>query len=194
RICWSVVNGQVDLGLVEGEIPSELSEFLDVVPYAEDELALVLPVSHPLAQMEAIPKEALYKLQFIALDSQSTTRKVIDQMLVEGGIETQRLQVEMEFSSIEAIKNAVQAGLGASFVSTSALEKELQLGVLHRVQLRNVALKRVVSVIFSLNHYRSKAAETFRQEILPQFATLKRARALLNPRMGELSSDVLEIL
>ncbi len=194
RIGWSVMNGQVDLGLVEGEIPSELLEFLEVIPYAEDELALVLPASHPLAQIEVIEKEDLYQLQFIALDSQSTTRKVIDRMLVRGDIEIQRLQVEMEFSSIEAIKNAVQSGLGAAFVSTSAIEKELQLGTLQRVQVKNVALKRVISVIFSLNHYRSKAAETFRREILPRFATWETAKALLNPRMGELSSDGLDIL
>ncbi len=181
QIGWSAVNGQVDLGLVEGEIPAELLEFLEVIPYAEDELALILPVSHPLAQRETIQKEDLYQIQFIALDSQSTTRKVIDRMLVRDDIETQRLQVEIEFSSFEAIKNAVQAGLGAAFVSTSAIEKELQLGTLHRVQVENVALKRVISVIFSLNHYRSKAAEAFRREILPQFATLETAQALLNP-------------
>lgn len=193
RIGWSVANAQVDLALIEGEISSELLEFLEVIPYAEDELALVLPVSHPLAQRETIQKEDLYQLQFIALDCQSTTRKMIERMLVRAEIETERLQVEMEFSSIEAIKNAVQAGLGAAFVSTSAIEKELQLGTLHRVQVKNVPLKRVISVIFSLNHYRSKAAETFRREILPRFATWETASSLLAPRMGELSSDRLEL-
>lgn len=183
QTCWNVVNGQVDLAIVEGEVPSELQESLEVIAYTEDELALVLPTFHPLAQIETMQKEDLYKLQFIGLDFQFTTSKVIDQMLAQGDIDTRRLKVEMKLSSIEAIKNAVQAGLGAAFISTSAIEKELQLGVLHRAHVENVVIKRVVSVIFSPNRYRSKAAETFSQELLPQFATLETAKALLNPRM-----------
>ena len=179
RTCWSVVNGQIDLAIIGGEIPTELHESLEVVPYAEDELALILPTFHTLAQIEQIQKEDLYKLHFIGLDAQSTTRKVIDQILTGGGIDARRLKVEMELNSIEAIKNAVQSGLGAAFVSVSAIEKELQLGVLHRVSIENVAIKRILSVIFNPNRYRSKAAETFTREILPKFSSLKTAQALL---------------
>lgn len=188
RTCWSVVNGQVDIAIIGGEIPSELNESLEIIAYAEDELALILPASHPLAHLEIIQKEDLYRLQFIALDAQSTTRKVIDQVLVRGDIDTRRLKIEIELNSIEAIKNAVQSGLGAAFVSVSAIEKELQLGVLHRVSVENVAVKRVLSIILNPHRYRSKAAEAFSQEILPQFATLETARALLNPLKAEAAS------
>jgi DNA-binding transcriptional LysR family regulator len=181
QIGWSVVNGHIDLALIEGEIASELLEFLEIIPYVEDEISLILPVSHPLAQRGIVQKEDLYQLQLIALDSQSTTRKVIDRILVREGIETQRLNIEMEFSSLEAIKNSVQAGLGAAFVSTSAIEKELQLGILRQVKVENLTFKRSISVIFSLNHYRSKAAETFRREILPQFTSWETAKTGLNP-------------
>ncbi len=169
RTSWSVANGQVDLAIIGGEVPPELQESLEVIPYAEDELALILPVFHPLAGVELIQRDDLYRLDFIALDSQSTIRKVIDQVLTRCGIETRRLRVEMELNSIEAIKNAVQAGLGASFVSISAIEKELQMGMLHRGRIDSVVVNRTLSVIFSPNRYRSKAAEAFAQEILPQF-------------------------
>lgn len=188
QICWSVMHGHTDLGIVEGNVSSGLQEPLEVIPYTEDELALVLPVSHPLAQLETILKEDLYKLRFISTDSQSTTYNMIDQMLVQGNVDTQRLNVAMELGSIEAIKNAVQAGLGAAFVSTSAIQKELQLGVLRQIPIQDVVLKRVVSVIFSSNHYHSKAAEAFCQEILPQFATLETAKALLNRKLVESAS------
>jgi DNA-binding transcriptional LysR family regulator len=170
RTAWSVANGQVDLAIIGGEVPAELQEALEIIPYAEDELALLLPVSHPLAKMETIQKDDLYKLQFIALDSQSTIRKVIDQVLTRSGIDTRRLRIEMELNSIEAIKNAVQSGLGASFVSTSAIEKELQMGVLHRAQVEDMVVKRMLSVVVNPNRYRSKAADAFSREILPQFA------------------------
>ncbi len=171
RTSWSVANGQIDLAIVGGEIPTELLEALDVVPYATDELALILPPSHPMVKQETIQKEDLYKLQFISLDSQSTIRKVIDQVLTRCGIDTRRLKIEMELNSIEAIKNAVQSGLGAAFVSVSAIEKELQMGVLHKSQMEEVVVTRVLSLICNPNRYRSKAAEAFSNEILPQFAT-----------------------
>lgn len=171
RTSWSVANGQVDLAIVGGEVPPELQESLEIVPYAEDELALILPVSHPLAKIDTIKKEDLYKLGFITLDSQSTIRKVIDQVLSRSGIEPRRLKIEMELNSIEAIKNAVQAGLGAAFVSVSAIEKELQMGVIHRAKIEDVVVKRMLSVIYNPNRYRSKAADAFSREILPLFAT-----------------------
>ncbi|AFZ16448.1 LysR family transcriptional regulator [Allocoleopsis franciscana] len=170
RTAWSVANGQVDLAIIGGEVPGELQETLEIVPYAEDELALILPPFHPLAKIGTIQKDDLYKLQFIALDSQSTIRKVIDQVLSRCGIDTRRLKVEMELNSIEAIKNAVQSGLGAAFVSISAIEKELQMSILHRALIDDVVVKRALSVIVNPHRYRSKAAEAFSREILPEFA------------------------
>jgi DNA-binding transcriptional LysR family regulator len=77
----------------------------------------------------------------------------------------------MELNSIEAIKNAVQSGLGAAFVSVSAIAKELQMGILHRAVIEGVVVKRTLWVIFNPNRYRSKAADAFIREILPQFTT-----------------------
>lgn len=173
RTSWGVANGQVDLAIIGGEVPAELQDTLNIIPYAEDELALILPVFHSLAQAEMIQKEDLYKLQFITLDSQSTIRKVIDKVLTRHAIDPKRLKIEMELNSIEAIKNAVQSGLGAAFVSTTAIEKELQMGVLHNAKIKDVLVKRTLSVIVNPNRYCSKAAEAFSQEILPQFATKK---------------------
>ncbi|MEB3356169.1 MAG: LysR family transcriptional regulator [Synechococcales bacterium] len=182
RTAWSVANGQIDLAIIGGEVPPELQDSLEIIPYAEDELALILPVFHPLARNITVQKDDLYKLQFIALDSQSTIRKVIDQVLSRSGIETRRLKIEMELNSIEAIKNAVQSGLGAAFVSISAIEKELQMGVLHRSRIDGVVVNRMLAVIINPNRYRSKAADAFIQEILPQFS-------MLNPKADRLSAD-----
>jgi DNA-binding transcriptional LysR family regulator len=171
RTSWSVANGQIDLAIIGGEVPPELQESLDITPYATDELALILPTNHPLARLGVIERDDLYSLRFIALDSQSTIRKVIDTVLGRCGIDTRRLKVEMELNSIEAIKTAVQSGLGAAFVSVAAIEKELQIGVLHQTKIENVTVERILKVIVNPNRYRSKAAEAFSQDILPQFAS-----------------------
>ncbi len=182
RTSWSIANGQVDLAIIGGEVPTELQDCLEIIPYAEDELALIMPVFHPLAGQPIIQREDLYKLNFIALDSQSTIRKVIDQVLTRSGIETRRLRIEMELNSIEAIKNAVQSGLGVAFVSISAIEKELQMGVLHRAKIDSIVVNRTLSVIFNPNRYRSKAAEAFTREILPQFTNREIEFKKENPR------------
>ena len=49
KISWGVAQGQIDLAIVGGQIPKELDKTLDVTSYAEDELALILPKSHPFS-------------------------------------------------------------------------------------------------------------------------------------------------
>ncbi|MEB3295507.1 MAG: LysR family transcriptional regulator [Synechococcales bacterium] len=185
RTSWSVANGQIDLAIIGGEVPPELQDSLEIVPYAEDELALILPPSHSLARLPVIQRDDLYRLQFIALDSQSTIRKVIDQVLGRCGIETRRLKLEMELNSIEAIKTAVQSGLGAAFLSLSAIEKELQMGILHRAPIDGVEIKRMLNVIINPTRYRSKAADAFCREILPEFTSLP---VNLDHKPGEFST------
>nr|YP_010902595.1 Rubisco operon transcriptional regulator [Hypnea nidulans]WCH54450.1 Rubisco operon transcriptional regulator [Hypnea nidulans] len=170
-ISWSVANGQIDLAVVGGEVPAELKDVLQVTSYAEDELALILPTSHTFSKLSDIQKEDLYHLRFIALDTESTIRKVIDKVLNQHDIDSSRFKIEMELNSIEAIKNAVQSGLGAAFVSVSAIAKELELGILHWAKIKNVTIKRMLSIIVNPNRYKSKAAETFSQEILTLFVT-----------------------
>lgn len=179
-ISWSVANGQVDIAIIGGEIPNELEDILQVTSYAEDELALILPISHTFTNMTHIQKEDLYRLRFIALDTQSTIRKVIDQVLHQYDIDSSRFKIEMELNSIEAIKNAVQSGLGAAFVSVSAIAKELELGILHWAKIENVTIKRMLSIIINPNRYKSKAAVTFNQEILTLF---------MNPMQDKILTD-----
>jgi DNA-binding transcriptional LysR family regulator len=195
RTSWGVANGQVDLAIIGGEVPQELQEVLRVIPYADDELALILPIFHPLAKVEMIQKEDLYRLKFITLDSQSTIRKVIDKVLTRYDIDTKRLRVEMELNSIEAIKNAVQSGLGSAFVSVTAIEKELQMQLLHRARIKDVEIRRTLSVIMNPNRYRSKAAEAFTHEILPSFSTYpedlaQAEEALLRPTPILLTTEI----
>ncbi len=198
RTSWGVANGQVDLAIIGGEVPTDLQEILTILPYAEDELALILPPNHPLANQEIIVKEDLYELDFITLDSQSTIRKVIDQVLTRCGIKTNDLNVLMELNSIEAIKNAVQSGLGVAFVSTTAIEKELKMGIIHRAHIKDVEVNRTLAVIINPTRYRTKAADAFIKEILPQFCTEENKEALENLYQAQKifldSNNKLEIL
>ena len=48
----------------------------------------------------------------------------------------------MQFNSIEGIKTAVSLGLGAAFVSSSAIEKELQLQTIEILKIEKIKITR----------------------------------------------------
>jgi hypothetical protein len=48
---------------------------------------------------------------------------------------------------VEAIKGAVQYGLGAAFVSSAAITKELDLGLFKRIDISGVRLTRTLSLV-----------------------------------------------
>lgn len=169
KIAWGVANGRIDLAVVGGEVPRELRDIIEITSYAEDELALILPMSHPFSALPNIQKEDLYRLRFIALNTQSTIRNVIETTLTQNGIDSKYFKIEMELNSIEAIKNAVQSGLGASFVSVSAISKELELGMLHWAKIEGVTIKRTLSILFNPKQYHSNATRIFKEEILEMF-------------------------
>jgi DNA-binding transcriptional LysR family regulator len=166
KAAWRVAKGSLDLAITGGEIPGELEKGLEVQAYAWDELVLILPKKHPLADKEYLSQTDLYKLKFLTLEEDSSYRRVLNNILQENNIESNKLDIEMELSSIEAIKNAVESGLGAAFVSISAIKKELKLDTLRYLRITNLNVKRRLSIIINKERYRSKAAEMFMKEIL----------------------------
>jgi DNA-binding transcriptional LysR family regulator len=169
KIAWGIATGRIDLAVVGGEVPQELKNDLELTPYAEDELALILPISHPFSALKYIQKEDLYRLRFIALNTQSTIRNVIENTLTQNGIDSSYFKIEMELNSIEAIKNAVHSGLGAAFVSVSAISKELELGILHWAKIEGITIKRTLSIVVNPKKYHSNATKIFKEEILDMF-------------------------
>ena len=128
---------------------------------------LIIPKSHPFAikKKKIINKDDLYHLNFITLNSTSTIRKFIDNILVQNDIETKQFNVIMQLNSIEAIKTAVGLGLGAAFVSSSAIEKEIELKTVEIITIKNIKITRTLSIITNRECYRSKAVEFFYNEL-----------------------------
>jgi DNA-binding transcriptional LysR family regulator len=169
-IANNVLNRKIDIAVVGGEIPNELKKDLTINYFVEDELSLIISKSHPFAKKKTIKKENLYYLNFITLNSNSTIRKFINNILIQNGIETNKLKIVMQFNSIEGIKTAVSLGLGAAFVSSSAIEKELKLKTIEVLKIENIRITRTLSIISNPECYKSKAFELFYNELF----TLKR--------------------
>ena len=164
-IANNVLNREIDIAVVGGEIPNELKKNLTIKHFVEDELSLIISKSHPFAKKKKINKENLYYLNFITLNSNSTIRKFIDNILIQNGIETNQLKIIMQFNSIEGIKTAVSLGLGAAFVSSSAIEKEVELKTIEILKIENIQITRTLSIISNPDSYKSKAFHLFYNEL-----------------------------
>ena len=79
----------------------------------------------------------------------------------------------MELNSLEAIKNAVQSGLGAAFLPVVSIERELASGTIHKPSMSDLGVKRELKLITNPSRYTSKASEAFKKDILPKFSSLK---------------------
>lgn len=164
-IAKNVINREIDIAVVGGEIPDELKKNLTVEHFVEDDLSLIISKSHPFAKKKKINKDDLYHLNFITLNSNSTIRKFIDTILTQNQIETKQFKIIMQLNSIEGIKTAVSLGLGAAFVSSSAIEKEIELETIEILTIENIKITRTLSIISNPDCYKSKAFEFFYKEL-----------------------------
>ena len=161
-----IINRQIDLAIVGGEVPKELKQNLTIDHFVEDELNLIISNLNPFAKHQNIRKEDLYHLNFITLHSNSTIRKFVDNVLKQNNIETNQFNVIMQLNSIEAIKTAVSLGLGVSFVSSSAIEKEIKLRTIKILKIENITIARTLSIISNSDHYKPKAFDLFYNELV----------------------------
>lgn len=164
-----IAEGQVDLAIVEGDILPEHQPSTLRTAESDSEIVLVLPTSHPLAQRTSLQPQDLYELDFIVLESQSRSHQVIEEELVQGALDISRLKVGMKLGSLEAIKNAVQSGLGVAFAPLLSIQKELELGILHPLPIEEVSIRQKISVLISSEHYCSPTADTFQQQVLTPY-------------------------
>jgi len=164
-IAKQIVNRQIDLAVVGGDVPQQLKQNLKIEHFVEDEFNLIISNSHPFAKCQKIKKKDLYHLNFITLHSNSTIRKFVDKILKQNNIETSQLTIVMQLNSIEAIKTAVGLGLGAAFVSSSTIEKELKLKTIQILEIENIKITRTLSIISNSDCYKSKAFDFFYKEL-----------------------------
>ena len=165
-ISKQIMNRQIDLAIVGGEVPKNFKTKLKIEFFVDDQLNLIVSNSHPFAKKKYIKKEDLYHLKFITLNSNSTIRQFINNILEQKNIDIDKLKTVMQLNSIEAIKTAVSLGLGVAFVSSSAIEKEIKLGTIKILQIENIKITRTLSIISHSECYKSKAFNLFYSELI----------------------------
>ena len=126
-IVSQVENNEIDLGVVEAPVNNKN---LMVEECRTDHLVMIVPPDHELAKEESIPIAKIVEYPFICREEGSGTREVMIESMQAAGINPSDMRIAMELGSLEAIKGAVESGMGVSILSKATLLKELKLGTL----------------------------------------------------------------
>ena len=161
-ISWDLINGKIDIGIIEeDEIPKKLHNSLYTKEYFEEKISLIITRSNQHKLLTNINKETLYRLNFITIKSCSQERQIMDYTLKKLNIDSKKLKIKLQVNSIEAIKCAVQAGLGVSFLSTLYVKSELESRLLDSIVLKNTNSKRKFMLVLNLKNNESYLSEQF---------------------------------
>lgn len=154
------LEGSIDFGLVEGHIEDKQ---LEVKEFLKDEMVLIVSKQHFLAKKKYVIREDLEAVTFVMREEGSGTRLALEEVLKEISLKPEKI---ITLGSTQAIKEAVEAGLGISFLSKWALRKELQLGTLKAVRVKDLNITRGFYLIRHKERLESKACSEFRRYIL----------------------------
>lgn len=159
QVANAVHEGLAELGFVEGAVEDSL---LASTTVAADQLVLVVPPDHPWAAPEAtIPaltlRQAAEEGEWVLREPGSGTRSAFEAALASAGIAPASLHVALEMPSNEAVRAAVEAGMGATVISASVAVPSLEAGLLHQVPL--ALPERAFHVLQHRERQPSRAAE-----------------------------------
>jgi DNA-binding transcriptional LysR family regulator len=139
----------------------------------QDELVLI---TAPAFASDRISRSQLLASNLLMREHGSGSRRVVELALEKAGMKLKSFRNVMDLDSTEAIKSAVEAGLGIGFVSRWSISKELELGALKVAEVAGLKIARHFSLISRTGPHLQGPADAFRS-----FA-LGRAQLLANTR------------
>jgi DNA-binding transcriptional LysR family regulator len=159
RVVEAVMDNSADFGLTQ--LPVE-EKRLQVVSVHRDEIRLVVPGNHPLAERKSAAPEDLAEY-FLVLPQQGKTRTRLNEWLEP--VEDE-LRISMELDSTEMMKRFVLAGMGVTFLAVSNCREEIAAGKLRAIPLAPEPMFRQLGLIYRKDKGLSKAALGFIQVVL----------------------------
>ncbi len=150
-----VHNGEAELGIQS--YPRETGD-LACIPWMEQELVLVVPAGHELAERESIARDEVAGLRVVGFTPELGIRRATDQWLEAGEVS---VVVVHEFDTIENVKRDVEVGTGAAFLPLATVTREVELGTLVAIPLLGDRLSRPLGIVHDRHHPLSSAAERF---------------------------------
>ena len=133
QVAGYVREGTSELGFVEGHIedPTLASESI-----ARDKMIVVVGHEHPWSKRIPVTFDDLHDTDWVIREPGSGTRSEFEEALRLEGIDFTKLRVALELPSNEAVRSAVEAGMGATALSATVVAAGIEAGLLHDVGVR----------------------------------------------------------
>ncbi len=155
-----LARNETDVAIM-GRPPAGLG--LEAVSFMENPLVVIAPPQHPLAREQAIPLSRLQQETFLVREQGSGTRIAMERFFSEQGI---RLSKGSEMSTNEAIKQAVQAGMGLGILSLNTVTLELETHRLTVLDAEGFPILRHWYVVHREGKRLSTVAQAFKMFLL----------------------------
>jgi DNA-binding transcriptional LysR family regulator len=161
QIVNAVGEKRITLGFIEG--PPRTRE-VSTEPFLRDEILLIAPAAHEWTERASVECADLAAAPLLMRERGSGTRRITEMALERHGIKRRSLHVVMELDSTEAIKSAVEAGLGVGFVSRWAIAKDLRLGHSFKiVEIKGLRIHRDFLIVTAKGPEPQGLAQEFRR-------------------------------
>jgi DNA-binding transcriptional LysR family regulator len=142
--------------------PPENQE-LTAEPFADNPLVMIAAPDHPLAREKHIPLSRLKNETFVVRERGSGTRTAMERFFNEHKMP---ITSSLEMNENEAIKQAVQAGMGLGIVSMHTLELELETGRLVILDVEDFPIMRHWYLVHRTGKRLPPVAESFKVFVL----------------------------
>lgn len=179
RIPAQVRDFGADLGIITFR-PDDAA--LSAVLVGRDELALVVPPSHPLARAKHVGVDELGGESFVAHHVASPYRAKVLEAFLRHKV---TLQMPVELPTIDAIRKFVALGHGVALLPAIAIEREVERGELVRVAAPELSFERRIWLVYRKGAALSHAAQAFLRLVgAANGPVTKRRRARSRPSAG----------
>jgi DNA-binding transcriptional LysR family regulator len=157
-IATAMLDHSLDVGCVEGPVTHPLIESR---PWRDDALVVCAPPDHPLANKRGLKPEHFEGARWVLREPGSATRATSERALAQ----LPPGETVMELDQIEAIKQAVAAGLGIACLPEVAVTDALATGRLVALKTPFLDLQRKLSILLHREKYRGAALDAFLQSV-----------------------------
>jgi DNA-binding transcriptional LysR family regulator len=164
RVAAAVREGAADLGFIEGIIEDPV---LTKEQVARDQTVIVVGIEHPWSTIDRLEPERLIETDWVLREQGAGTRSTFEAALQGFGVSPGALRVVLELPSNEALRAAVEAGLGATAISASVAAPSLEAGLLHRVRFN--LPERYFQVVRHVARCRNRAADALLSMVTASF-------------------------
>lgn len=152
-------------------VSSKLIEHRDIVsmPFFEDRIVLIVSSNHPWAGYgHALPSD-LIDQPLVKCDEATGTCETVMEGLKQYQITVDNLNVVMELGSTEAVALSVERGVGIAFVSEMVAARGLALGLLKKVEVEGLDLRRKIYMARHIGYPFTRAQSLFWDFVKSQY-------------------------